>query len=89
MVYIMASQVSAGLQIALQDLREGGFSFESGIVIGMPVLLGNIVAFLPAQVLDSVPMMLQPILGNGFVSGVVGAMFLEHLIFRNHSSLRE
>jgi xanthine/uracil permease len=89
MVYIMASQVSAGLQIALQDLREGGFSFESGIVIGMPVLLGNIVAFLPAPVLDGVPMMLQPILGNGFVSGVVGVMFLEHLVFRKQSPLRQ
>lgn len=89
MVYIMASQVSAGLQIALQDLRAGGFSFESGIVIGMPVLLGNIIAFLPAQILDSVPIMLQPVLGNGFVSGIAGAMFLEHLIFRKRASLRE
>jgi len=83
MVYIMASQVSAGLQIAIQDLREGGFSFESGIVIGMPVLLGNIVAFLPAQILDSIPLMLRPVMGNGFVVGVVGAIFLEHLVFKN------
>ena len=89
MVYIMASQVSAGLQIALQDLREVDFSFESGIVIGMPVLLGNIVAFLPAQILDSVPMMLQPVLGNGFVSGIFGAMFLEHLVFKKQTLFRK
>jgi len=82
MVYIMASQVSAGLQIALQDSRESGFSLESGIVIGMPVLLGNIVAFLPSQILDSIPLVLRPVLGNGFVAGVVGAMFLEHLVFK-------
>jgi len=82
MVYIMTSQVSAGLQIAIQDLRASDFSFESGVVIGMPVLLGNIVAFLPAQVLDGIPLMLRPILGNGFVAGVVAAMFLEHLIFK-------
>ena len=29
MIYIMASQVSAGLQIVIQDLRESGFSFEN------------------------------------------------------------
>jgi xanthine/uracil permease len=89
MVYIMASQVSAGLQIAIQDLRESDFSFESGIVIGMPVLLGNIIAFLPAQILDSIPLMLRPILGNGFVAGVVGAMFLEHLVFKKRNSLKK
>jgi len=82
MVFIMASQVSAGLQIAAKDLRESGFSFESGVVIGMPVLLGNIVAFLPAQVLDGIPLMLRPVLGNGFVAGVVAAIFLEHVVFR-------
>lgn len=85
MVYIMASQVSAGLQIAIQDLREGVFSFESGIVIGMPVLLGNVIAFLPAQILDGIPLMLRPVLGNGFVAGVVGAMFLEHLVFKKQT----
>jgi xanthine/uracil permease len=82
MVYIMASQVSAGLQIAIQDCSEGGFSFENGIVIGMPVLLGNIIAFLPTQVLEGIPLMLRPILGNGFVAGIFGALFLEHIIFR-------
>ena len=83
MVYIMASQVSAGLQIAIKDLRESAFSFENGIVIGMPILLGNIVAFLPAQILDSIPLMLRPVLGNGFVAGVAAAMFLEHLVFKS------
>ncbi len=82
MVYIMASQVSAGLRIALQECREGGFAFNSGIIIGMPILLGNIIAFLPAQVLESIPLMLRPILGNGFVVGVVSALFLEHLVFK-------
>jgi xanthine/uracil permease len=82
MVYIMAAQLSAGLQIAVQDCRESGFTFEKGIVVGLPVLLGNIVAFLPAQVLNSIPPLLSPILGNGFVVGVLAALFLEHLVFK-------
>ena len=85
MVYIMAAQLSAGLQIALRDFRESGFTFEKGIVIGMPILLGNIIAFLPAQVLESIPSLLRPILGNGFVVGVVAALLLEHLIFKKTS----
>jgi xanthine/uracil permease len=82
MVYIMASQFSAGFQLAIQDCGKEGFSFESGVVIGMPVLLGNVIAFLPGQVLDSLPLMLRPIVGNGFVVGIAGALFLEHLVFR-------
>jgi xanthine/uracil permease len=82
MLYIMASQIAAGLQIALQDCIKTGFSFKSGIIMGMPVLLGNIVAFLPAQVLDSIPSTLQPVLGNGFVAGVIAVLFLEHIVFK-------
>jgi xanthine/uracil permease len=82
MVYIMAAQLSAGLQIAIKDCRESGFSFEKGIVVGLPLLLGNIVAYFPAQVLDSIPTLLSPVLGNGFVVGVVTALLLEHLVFK-------
>jgi xanthine/uracil permease len=81
MVYIMASQIASGLQIAIQDGKRD-ISFETGIVIGMPVLLGNIIAFLPAQVLESIPLMMRPILGNGFVAGIFGVLLLEHLVFK-------
>lgn len=82
MIYILASQVSAALDVLLQECQEEGISFESGIIIGMPIMLGNVIAFLPTQVLESVPVMLRPVLGNGFVVGVVSALFLEHLVFK-------
>jgi xanthine/uracil permease len=82
MVYIMASQLSAGLHIAMRDVPKGGFSFDSGIIIGLPVLLGNIISFLPAEVMKHSPVMLQPVLGNGFVAGVFSVLFLEHIIFK-------
>jgi xanthine/uracil permease len=81
MIYIMASQLSAGLHIAMKDVPKGGFSFNNGIVIGLPVLLGNIISFLPAGILEQAPAMLRPVLGNGFVAGVFGVLFLEHIIF--------
>lgn len=82
MIYIMASQVSAGLSIFVQDCRQAAISFKSGIIIGMPILLGNLIAFLPAQALERVPLVLHPVLGNGFVVGVISALFLEHIVFR-------
>ncbi|MBN2317484.1 MAG: purine/pyrimidine permease [Acidobacteria bacterium] len=82
MVYIMASQVSAGLQFAFQDVRNGEFSFDSGIIIGLPVLLGNIISFLPEEVLERAPDMFQPVLGNGFVAGVFAVLFLEHIVYK-------
>ena len=83
MVYIMASQVSAGLQFAARDVRKGEFSFDSGVIIGLPVLLGNIISFLPADVLERAPDMFRPVMGNGFVAGVFSVLFLEHIVYRN------
>ena len=82
MVYIMASQIAAGLQFAVREARNGEFSFDSGIIIGLPVLLGNIISFLPAEVLEKAPDMFRPVLGNGFVAGVFSALFLEHIIYK-------
>ena len=82
MVYVMTSQIAAGLQFAMRDARNGEFSFDSGIIIGLPVLLGNIIAFLPAEVLEKAPDMFQPVLGNGFVAGVFSVLFLEHIVYK-------
>ncbi|MEJ2108416.1 MAG: solute carrier family 23 protein [Acidobacteriota bacterium] len=83
MVYVMASQFAAGLSIAVKGEPEGEFSFQSGIIIGLPVLLGNLIAFLPSDILEEAPALLQPLLGNGFVAGIVCVLFLEHVIFSN------
>lgn len=75
-LFIMCSQVAVGISmIKLKDTN-------SGLVIGFPLLLSIIVTFLPEAVLTSFPEMLRPILGNGFVLGVLIAMLMEHLILR-------
>lgn len=84
LLYILSAQVAAGLSVAVQDKA---FHFEDGLVIGLPVLLGTIISFLPADVLRTFPVVLRPILGNGFVVGTVAAFVLDRAIFhRNHSS---
>ena len=80
LVYILCAQISSGITL-LQE-APGGFDFETGLLIGLSILLGTIVAFLPAQVLETFPAMLRPVLGNGFVVGVLAALMMEHLVFR-------
>jgi xanthine/uracil permease len=87
LIYILCSQISAGLMVAFEANEGEGFQFETGLVIGLPILLATVIAFLPADVLDTFPTVLKPILGNGFVVGVITSLILEHLIFRKDSSL--
>lgn len=82
LIYILSSQIAAGLVVAFQEEEKEGFDINSGLAIGLPVLLGTVVAFIPGTVIDTFPVILKPILGNGFVVGVVAALVLEHLIFR-------
>lgn len=80
LMYVMCSQISAGLLMAF---GAGQFDFESGLIIGLPVLLGVVVAFFPAEVLNTMPGSLRPIIGNGFAVGVLTVMFLEHIVYRD------
>jgi xanthine/uracil permease len=80
LLFILCSQVAAGLSILLET--QEGFTFESGLILGLPILLGTIIAFLPSATLAAFPAILRPILGNGFVVGVTAALILEHGVFK-------
>lgn len=82
LLYIMTSQVAAGLIVAFRDADKVDFHFENGLIIGLPVILGTIIVILPSEVISSFPVVLRPILGNGFVAGIISAFIMEHLIFR-------
>jgi xanthine/uracil permease len=57
-------------------------SFEDCLIIAFPVLLGTLIAFLPSNIIETIPSMIRPVLGSGFVVGVLMAIIMEHLIFR-------
>jgi xanthine/uracil permease len=82
LLYVLTSQFASGLLVACQKEGDGRFELEDGIVIGLPVILGTIMAFLPADVVATLPPALRPVLGNGFAMGVASALLLEHLLFR-------
>jgi uracil permease len=50
-------------------------------VVGLPIIIGTVVAFLPTTIIAQIPMIIRPLLGNGFVMGVLTVLFLEHLVF--------
>lgn len=82
LTYILSSQIAAALVVAFQAETGSSFEFNSGLLIGLPVLLGTVVAFLPEAVIATFPVVLKPILGNGFVVGVVAVLALEHVVFK-------
>ncbi len=76
--YVMSAQLSAGFMTAF-----GGksFSFEDGMIIGVPSMLCIVISYLPQEVKAGFPEILTPLFGNGFVVGALAVMILEHLVY--------
>ena len=80
LAYVMVAQIAAGLMLG----QESGAvrTFDEGLIIGIPLLLGTVVAFLPDAVAAGFPATLRPLIANGFVVGIVVVLLLEHLVYR-------
>jgi xanthine/uracil permease len=79
-LYLSSYQIAAGLAVAAEEA--GRFQMEDGLVMGLPLLLGTVVAFAPAPWVAAFPLPLRPIAGNGFLVGVVAVLIMEHVVFR-------
>ena len=80
LLYLLAGSGIAGLEM-LHSV-DGGMDQRSGVVVGFAIMAGTVVTFMPSTALESLPGMLRPILGNGFVMGLIVAFSLEHLILK-------
>lgn len=78
LIYIMCSQIAAGLHVLFSQ----GYNFDFGLSTALPLMLSIIISFLSPNVLGTFPVILRPVLGNGFVVGVVTILIMEHLVFR-------
>lgn len=76
--YMLCPQICGGLSVLGPYLVP--FRYETGIVIGLPVLLGTCIAFLPAQAAQTIPLLWRPLFTNGFAVGVTAAIALERLL---------
>jgi len=82
LLYVMTSQFAAALLVAIEGDPVHPFRFEDGLIIGLPILFGTMMAFLPDEIIKSMPYLLQPVLANGFVAGVLCAFIMEHILFK-------
>ncbi|HWR89116.1 MAG TPA: purine/pyrimidine permease, partial [Dissulfurispiraceae bacterium] len=82
LVFSLSSQVGAGLSAAYDKKKP---RFEDGLTIGFSLLAGTIVSLLPQIVIQEIPVLLRPVLGNGFVVGIVTVLIFDHLIFADKS----
>ena len=74
----LASQVGAAVTI----LTAGGRSLTGRdyLVVGLPVLLGSLVASAPLRFFAALPALLGTIVGNGLVLGILLVLLLEHVL---------
>lgn len=86
LAYVMAAQIAAGLMLGQESGAVG--TFDGGLIVGIPLLLGTLVAFLPPEVAAGLPAMIRPLLTNGFVVGIVTVLGLEHIVYRRRPQER-
>lgn len=80
LLYLMSTQLSSGLMMLV---REKSVSvFEDGIVVGLSLMVAILISFISAEAANQMPGIIKPIVGNGFVMGVITVLLLEHIIFR-------
>lgn len=77
LLYLMGTQLAAALQMAVST--RSALTFDDCLVVGLPLMMALLFSYIPMQV---VPSILRPIIGNGFVMGVITVMILEHIVFR-------
>lgn len=78
LLYLMGTQLAAALHMVVTT--SSSKSFDEGLIIGLPVMVAMLFGAIPMQI---IPAMLRPLIGNGFVMGVITVILLEHVIFKN------
>ncbi len=75
LLYLMGTQLAAALHMVVST--SSAQTFDQGLIIGLPVMVALLFGAIPMQV---IPAVLRPLIGNGFVMGVLTVMLLEHVI---------
>lgn len=74
----MGGQIGVGINIIASRKMETRDYF----VVGIPLLVGTMVGFIPAGLMNSVPASLRVFLGNGLIMGIFMVLFLEHVLLK-------
>lgn len=74
----MGAQVGAGLAV----VSSGMPTIRDYFVVGLPLLIGTLVSFLPEPFMAGVAPSLRIFLGNGLIVGIFLVLVLEHLVMK-------
>lgn len=77
LLYLMGTQLAAAFNMLVTS--KSVLSFDDALIIGLPVMVAMLFGAVP---MDVVPAVVRPILGNGFVMGVITVMLLEHILLK-------
>lgn len=77
LLYLMGTQLAAAFNMLVSS--KSVLSFDDALIVGLPVMVAMLFGAVP---MDVVPAVVRPILGNGFVMGVVTVMLLEHILLK-------
>lgn len=78
----MGAQVGAGLAV----VSSGTPSIRDYFVVGIPLLIGTLVSFLPQAFMAGVAPSLRIFLGNGLIVGIFLVLILEHLVMKKREA---
>jgi xanthine/uracil permease len=81
LLYLMATQIAAGLH--MMHTTSATASFKDGLVLAIPIMFTTILSFAPQSAMQTIPALLRPIAGNGFVMGIIIILLLEHLFLKD------
>jgi xanthine/uracil permease len=83
LLYSLVSQLSGGLGLLVRERAVAGYA--DGVIMGLPLMAGLMVAFCPPHAFAGLPALWRPIAANGFVMGTLAGLLLEHVVFRNRA----
>ena len=87
LLYVLIMLIGPALLIAIES--NSIKNIDDRAIIGLPILLGTILSFLPHSMISQFPQYLQPLIGNGYVIGIIAVLLLEHILYPRYSVYNE
>lgn len=77
LLYLMGTQLAASFTMLVADKSTD--TFNNALIVGIPIMVALLFCMIPIAV---IPPILKPLMGNGFVMGVITVILLEHVILK-------
>ncbi|MHB8986902.1 MAG: purine/pyrimidine permease [Eubacteriales bacterium] len=75
------------LGLGIRDCTRDGLGTREMVILGISIMVGNGISFLPAQSFAVIPLTLSYFLSNGLIVGVILSMLFEHVVFRSKNNV--